>query len=586
METLLCAEPWTNTLVSRNMYGPMDQASFNTGHPQKSALRCMNSEVDSVQRWLLDLQGATEGECMTLLETKPIHNSPLNLENVAATIKENIYRLQQRADCLSTEITQLFRKLKAGSMKQLRPAILSLCVHIRSCLKECNEFCPDMGHIQMSQQHVTDELGGLVKRYERSEGLNGNTQMLVIEPLASLSKALNSLLDAVQSELVMKLVMMVQDSASELNVKFAVLTVYSLSQESLWLRRLLVKGKALGALLAVCRIATLSIRSIVTTALQAISTLCSEPEGREEFYKIGGLGTLSEILASPTASERVKQEAASVLAEITSPDVDSYHRMLCFIEHMEDLIQNLTALCEQTCSTVVFLVATSAIANITFMDTMSSDYLAAFNTGKVLIEGYMKGKAPSMYSKHQVMTIIANMSGAETCKRQILEAGGMKLLVELLHLGSASSRRKTSSSSVKTGVCDGPLPCELDDDSGVTERADTSRGAGAMTGTSTFDQVYHKAAVALGRLCRDYETAMLAVELNVIPRLVELCRHRRERNDNESVLVACLAALRRLHSNVGGSPFREEDLQTLIQPCLMESFQACSSSDEGRESFV
>ncbi|XP_071506934.1 protein inscuteable homolog [Diadema antillarum] len=544
----------------------MGQASFNTGHPQKSALRCMISEVDSVQRWLLDLQGATEGECMTLLETKPIHNSPLNLENVAATIKENIYRLQQRADCLSTEITQLFRKLKAGSMKQLRPAILSLCVHIRSCLKECNEFCPDMDHIQRSQQHVTDELGGLVKIFERSEGLNGNTQMLVIKPLASLSKALNSLLDAVQTELVMKLVMMVQDSASELNVKFAVLTVYGLSQESLWLRRLLVKGKALGALLAVCRIATLSIRSIVTTALQAISTLCSEPEGREEFYKIGGLGTLSEILASPTASERVKQEAASVLAEITSPDVDSYHRMLCFIEHMEDLLQNLTALCEQTCSTVVFLVATSAIANITFMDTMSSDFLAAFNTGKVLIEGYMKGKVPSMYSKHQVMTIIANMSGAETCKRQILEAGGMKLLVELLHLGSASSRRKTSSSSVKT--------------------IDASRGAGAVTGTSTFDQVYHKAAVALGRLCRDYETAMLAVELNVIPRLVELCRHRRERNDNESVLVACLAALRRLHSNVGGSPFREEDLQSLVQPCLMESFQACSSSDEGRESFV
>ena len=59
-------------------------------------------------------------------------------------------------------------------------------------------------------------------------------------------------------------------------------------------------------------------------------------------------------------------------------------------------------LCDQTSRPAVFLVATTAIANITFMDSMASDYLAEFQTAEVLIQGYVKGKAPSIYSKHQV----------------------------------------------------------------------------------------------------------------------------------------------------------------------------------------
>ena len=41
----------------------------------------------------------------------------------------------------------------------------------------------------------------------------------------------------------------------------------------------------------------------------------------------------------------MKAEAASVIAHITSPNIDNYHHLLGFIEHMEDLLRELTGLC-------------------------------------------------------------------------------------------------------------------------------------------------------------------------------------------------------------------------------------------------
>ena len=55
-----------------------------------------------------------------------------------------------------------------------------------------------------------------------------------------------------------------------------------------------------------------------------------------------GVEYLSEILSSPTSTESVKAEAASVIAQITSPSIDNYHHLLGFIEYMEDLLKELT----------------------------------------------------------------------------------------------------------------------------------------------------------------------------------------------------------------------------------------------------
>ncbi|XP_030844371.1 protein inscuteable homolog isoform X2 [Strongylocentrotus purpuratus] len=521
-------------------------------------------DVDSVQQWLIDIRLMPEQECTTVMETKPIHNSPLNLENLAATVKESVYRLQSIKDGLFSDLSQIYINHKEGISSQFRPLILSLNIRIKAGLGECSKLCPELQNMEQKQQEIIDEMRNLIRSFDMCLDISDQSVKLFIQSLTTVAKAIKAYLEMVQGALVRKLVDMVQGAATELNVKFAVLTVHSLAQDGVWLRRLLIQEDTMRALLAICRITTFSIRSIPMTALEIVSILCTEVEGRAELEKVGGVGALSEILASPITLEAVKKEAASVLAEITSPDADIFHRMLCFIEHMEDLLRNLTVLCDQTSSPGVFLVATTAIANITFMDAMASDYLAEFQTAEVLIQGYLKGKAPSIYSKHQVITIIANISCSKSCREQIVSSGGMNILAELLQ-GVPSTSRPTS------------LSRKLSFDGNVS--------LGQMGEESAYEDIYQKAATALGRLCQDYETCKMAVDLKVVARLADLCKHARERNHRSDVLVACLAALRRIHSHIGSSPLKENDVEQLIQPRLMESFLHCSTTVR-RETFV
>jgi len=50
----------------------------------------------------------------------------------------------------------------------------------------------------------------------------------------------------------------------------------------------------------------------------------------------------------------------------------------------------------------VFLLGAAAIANITFMDPLSSDYLLQYHTVMVLVESCTLHKADSLFAKDQV----------------------------------------------------------------------------------------------------------------------------------------------------------------------------------------
>jgi len=61
---------------------------------------------------------------------------------------------------------------------------------------------------------------------------------------------------------------------------------------------------------------------------------------------------------------------------------------------------------------------------------------------------------------------------------------------------------------------------------------------------------------------------------------VQLSRDPKERNHSDAVLVACLAALRKITSACGLDDFESEDIQQLVQPRLMDSFLICSGLEE------
>ena len=62
-------------------------------------------------------------------------------------------------------------------------------------------------------------------------------------------------------------------------------------------------------------------------------------------------------------------------------------------------------LCLDASSHEVFLLGAAAIANITFMDPLSSDYLLQYNTVMVLVQCCTLQKAESLFAKDQVCVL-------------------------------------------------------------------------------------------------------------------------------------------------------------------------------------
>ena len=82
------------------------------------------------------------------------------------------------------------------------------------------------------------------------------------------------------------------------------------------------------------------------------------------------------------------------------------------------------------------------------------------------------------------------------------------------------------------------------------------------------------------RLCNDPELAQEVVRLDGLSRLVELCKKETARVGSDGVLVACLAAVRKIASIVGPEHFQCLDASELVEPRLLDSFLIFSSKNE------
>jgi hypothetical protein len=70
------------------------------------------------------------------------------------------------------------------------------------------------------------------------------------------------------------------------------------------------------------------------------------------------------------------------------------------------------------------------------------------------------------------------------------------------------------------------------------------------------------------------------VRLDGLSRLVELCKKESSRIGSDGVLVACLAAVRKIAATVGPEHFQCLDASELVEPRLMDSFLIFSSKNE------
>lgn len=94
------------------------------------------------------------------------------------------------------------------------------------------------------------------------------------------------------------------------------------------------------------------------------------------------------------------------------------------------------------------------------------------------------------------------------------------------------------------------------------------------------ERVLQKSAIALARLCSCSSTADMVLQMQGVQRLVRLCKEPKERNSSNSVLVACLAALRKIAASSGHKDLKDLGAAELVKDDLWNSFKQYSVSHE------
>uniref|UniRef100_W5LNC4 INSC spindle orientation adaptor protein n=1 Tax=Astyanax mexicanus TaxID=7994 RepID=W5LNC4_ASTMX len=504
-------------------------------------------QVDSVQRWMEDLRHMTEVECMCVLQSKPIAVDEDSLgELIVSAVgttgdhvtRDNLQTLLKRALVVSTELGKMFQRLERGRWQRVHSTAVRANCHVRSLVHEYSTARATPAHMQ---KKCTEWLCPVSCRclHTDDEYFLKSMKEAIHEILTDVSDSFSQMIDMALANEIQILIKQVEESDDVFIIENAISNLLSLTQDGPQLCSIIAKEGAVVALLKICR--QDCFNSLYAHALRTVASICCVEEGINQLEKVDGVLCLADILTDEGCAEAARAEAAAVVAQITSPQHTSTQHLASFLESMQDIVTALIKLCESASCGEVFLLASAALANITFFDSMACEILLQLNAVHILLQACRdRQRIDTPYSKDQVVTILANLSVLEQSASEVLQENGIERL--LLLLGE-----KPSSSNPSEGAA-----CE---------------------------RVQQKAAVTLARLSRDPDVAQAAIELQAVPRLIELCHSPAERNSSDSVLVACLAALRRLAAGCPDS-IAPSDHQQLIKPRLVDSFLLCSNMEE------
>ncbi|XP_026562215.1 protein inscuteable homolog [Pseudonaja textilis] len=506
-------------------------------------------QMDSVQRWMEDLKLMTDSECMCILQSKPIsleedaHGEfPVSSQHGAC---DNLQLLLKRAWIISTELTRIVQKLEKNRWQRVHSMTVRVNCQVRSMINEYNILTKiSWEEMHQYEKMLVEKCSELTTVTERciqieDEQILKSMKSCINDALTTVAQYFAQLVELALTYEIKNLVKEIDSSDNLYSVESAVSNLFSLTQEGSHLCRIIAKEGGIVALLKICR--QDCFRCLYPQILRTLASVCCVEEGIQQLEKVDGILCLADILTDSIHSQATHAEAAAVIAQITSPQLTFTQHLNSFLENMEEIVTGLLQLCQEAASGEVFLLASAALANITFLDSKACEMLLQLGAMKILIAACSdKQKVDSPYSRDQIVTVLANLSVLDQCASEIIQQNGIQVLMEML------SEKAPFGNSPERAAC---------------------------------EQVQQKAAVTLARLSRDPEVANSAIKLNCIPRLIQLCRSPGERTNSDSVLVACLAALRRL-AVMSPDGLQESDFQQLVKPRLVDSFLLCTNMEE------
>ncbi|KAM7397117.1 hypothetical protein PAMP_020114 [Pampus punctatissimus] len=436
-----CCEEGSNCTSQRPRY-PLTTCYFrrsadSTLDQKIKATRMQSLQVDSVQRWMEDLRHMTEAKPIGVEEDAQ-QGELIVASGVGAgdhVARNNLQTLLRRALVVSTELGKMFQRLEKGRWQRVHSTAVRANCHVRSLVHEysaARSTPPEMQKYEKSLLEKCMELTNITERclHTEDEFFLKSMREAIHEILTDVSDSFSNMIDM------------------------------ALANE--------IQEGAVVALFKICR--QDRFKDLYAHALRTVASICCVEEGINQLDKVDGILCLADILTDESSVEAARAEAAAVVAQITSPHHTSTQHLASFLESMHDIVTALIKLCENASCGEVFLLASAALANITFFDSMACEILLQLNAIQILLQACKdRQRVDTPYSKDQVVTILANLSVLEQCAPEVLQEQGIERL--LLLLGE-----KPSSSSPSEGAA-----CE---------------------------RVQQKAAVTLARLSRDPDAAL------------------------------------------------------------------------------
>ncbi|KAL1459117.1 hypothetical protein WDU94_011124 [Cyamophila willieti] len=483
-----------------------------------------------VSHWLRELSQRYDAEYMTALQSKALISERLEESQIlSGPASKYILTLQEKIRTISSEFTKLLRQIEKFKWDLYRTPPQSLLGHIEQFLSDYQVSSPNM-------RAECEALRGEAFR-EPPVGEKFKTR------ISSLGKSFATVVDTILFDQIKHLLSSLEKDRTPSVVLSTLSSLTKLGLDSAHLGNLVARypGGGMRTIVSVCL--EVPCTNVTVCALRTITLLCSSVQCIRHLEKCNGIEILADILSDETRDETVLSEAISVLTQVTAPWLDTNQHVADLTRHVDTFVAALTRLMRKQLNSETLLLISAALANLSFMEPNAVWSMQQHNSIGILLTAVRKlATRASVFLQEQTATLIANMAAVPEVRPSLAQA---RAVVALL--------------------------CFLQTRASPLQRAPEIMAA---------ERLQHKSAIALSRLCSDVEIAQQVVELQGVTRLVKLCKEERERNHSDGVLVACLAALRKITTNCGTDMVEELNAIELVEPNLLDSFMLYSSKQE------
>lgn len=499
------------------------------------------SSVPSVQQWLNSVRLSVENECLSALQSKSLTKDPALAAVLAVgDAHDAIMSLRDRVDSVKATVTHLTRRLEQGLWIKFCSSAPGLSSEVNDLLRDYKAVIHGSSpYSRKVENHLYQLLQDL-----REIGARPNRKPTDPEHIKSLLTDIKNTVQTLSNSLVLKelekIVKMSGDNQALSCARRSVAALSSLGETGPDMCDLITRVGGIRALLSIAQ--DVQLRPLRCAAIRALTIICGHSVAIRQLEQAGGIEFIERTLRDTSQQERC--EAVGLLAQVTAPWVDCSGVTLRHMSrHMDSLVSSLTGMIEQATSGDVFLLSAAALANLSFLDRVALECIHRNKSVHALmLATRQKDLACSIFAKDQVSTILANLSGRTHYHADIMESGALTQLVCYLQLRPSSLH-----SSGEVDAC---------------------------------ERVLQKSAIALARLCSCSSTAGMVLQMQVVQRLVRLCKEPKERNSSNSVLVACLAALRKIAASSGHEDLKDLGAAELVKDHLWSSFKQYSVAHE------